>query len=187
MKYVIGVIGVVLLTILAIVLIVTRDTGSGTKQTGKSAVSLYETAKNGGTVTYTTEGQLVGEEERRAVRITVSSGTRKIEVIRGYNNTVEKTETYSNTQAGFEEFIKALELAGFQRKREFTTDDHRGFCPLGRRFIYEFEKSGEDSFKTWSTSCSAKEGTFGGTATTVRQLFEKQIPEYNKAISGVRL
>lgn len=186
MKYVIGVIGVVLLTILAIVLIVTRDTGTQPKQTGKSAVSLYETAKNGGTVTYTVEGQVVGEEEHRAVRITVSSDTRKIEIIRGYNNSVEKTQTFTNTQAGFEEFLKALELAGFNRKRDYTPEDYRGVCPLGRRFIYEFEKSGEESLKTWSTSCSAKEGTFGGTATTIRTLFEKQIPEYNKAISGVR-
>lgn len=187
MKYVIGVIAVVLLTILAIVLILGRDTGTQPNQSGKQAVSLFEQAKDGGTVTFTTEGRLVGEEERRAIRITVSSGSRKVEVLRGYTNIVEKSQTFPNTQAGYEEFLKALEIAGFSRKRAYTPEDERGVCPLGRRFIYEFEKQGEDSLKTWSTTCSDKQGTFGGSSSTIRRLFENQITDYGKFIQGVRL
>jgi hypothetical protein len=187
MKYVIGVIAVIIVTILAIVLIVNRDTNPQPNQTGKQAVSLYDQAKDGGTVSYTVAGKVVGDEERRAVRITVSDESRTVEVLRGYNETVEKSQSFSNTSAGFEEFLKALENAGFSRKRTYDPEDERGICPLGRRFIYEFEKSGEDSLKTWSTSCSAKQGTFGGVATTVRRLFQNQIPEYNEFVSGVKL
>lgn len=187
MKYVIGVIAVIIVTILAIVLIINRDSPDQPNQTGRQAVSLYEQAKDGGTVSYTVEGKVVGDEERRAVRITVGSSTRKIEVLRGYNETVEKSQTFTNTSAGYEEFLKALELAGFSRKRDYTPKDERGVCPLGRRYIYEFEKPGEDTVKTWSTSCSPQQGTFGGVSTTVRQLFQNQVPEYNKFTSGVRL
>lgn len=188
MKYVIGVIAVVIVTILAVILIVNRDgTPDQPGQTGDRVVSLYDQAKDGGTVSYTTEGPVVGEDERRAIRVTVSSGTRKVEVLRGYNESVVKTQTFSNTSAGFEEFLKALEVAGFSRKRDYTTEDERGICPLGRRYIYEFEKSGEDPLKTWSTSCSEKQGTFGGGAVTVRKLFQNQIPDYNKFVADVKL
>jgi hypothetical protein len=187
MKYVIGVIAVVLVTILAVVLIIGRDSpGQQKNQTGKQAVSLYEQAKDGGTVAYKTEGKVVGDEDHYAVRITVSSNTRKVEILRGYNETVEKSQTFTNTQTGYEEFLKAIELAGFSRKRSYTPEDERGVCPLGQRYTYEFEKSGEDSLKTWSTSCGAKQGTFGGVASTIRQLFQNQVPEYNQFVKGVR-
>jgi hypothetical protein len=188
MKYVIGVVAVIIATILAVVLILGRnDTPEQPGQTGTQAVSLYDKAKDGGTVRYTIEGQLVGEDERRAVRITISSGIRKVEVLRGYNESVVKTQTFSNTSAGFEEFLKALEVAGFSRKRTYEPEDERGVCPLGRRYIYEFEKSGEDPVKTWSTSCSEKQGTFGGGAVTVRKLFQNQIPDYTKFVKDVEL
>lgn len=188
MKYVIGAVAVIIATILAIVFILGRnDTPEQPGQTGNRAVSLYDQAKDGGTVTYMIEGKVVGEDERRAIRITVTSGTRKVEVLRGYNETVVKTQNFSNTSAGFEEFLKALEVAGFSRKRAYATEDERGMCPLGRRYIYEFEKSGEDRLKTWSTSCSEKQGTFGGSSVTVRRLFQNQIPDYNKFVSDVKL
>jgi hypothetical protein len=188
MKYVIGVIAVIIVTILAVVLIVNRDGGQeDANQTGKRVVSLYEDAKDGGIVSYTIEGPIVGEDEHRAVRITVNSGTRKIEILKGYNNTVEKSQTFNNTSAGYEEFLKALEIAGFSREQSYNPKDERGVCPLGRRYIYEFEKSGRDNLKTWSTSCSEKQGTFGGVATTIRRLFQNQIPEYSKFVSDTRL
>jgi hypothetical protein len=180
MKYIIGVIGVVLVLIIAIFMIVVNgpESTDTTQKGGNEVVSLFDTARSNGTVRYTLEGRLVGEDQRRAIRISVNSNSRTIEVLKGYNEGVERSQTYGNTSAGFEEFLKALDEAGFSKKRNFSPEDEAGVCPLGNRFVYELRKGTDQELRTWSTSCSAKHGTFGGATSTVQQLFQNQIPDY---------
>lgn len=191
MKYVIGVIGAVVIAVLAILIILLRVPADKSNQPvqkdGKKLVQVSDYAKDNATVVYTMQGHLVGETERRAVRISVNSNERRIEILKGYNETTDKSETYPNTKAGYETFLKALDNSGFSRERPYDPKDERGICPLGNLFIYEIKKSGDGVTRLWSTSCNTKQGTLAGSASAIRQLFQNQVPEYGKFTTGVAL
>lgn len=139
-------------------------------------------------VRYTVNGPIVGKEQHRAVRITVDRNNRTVDVIEGYEGRVIKTQSTSNTQDAYQAFVDALNGANFTK--EFKAQG-RGIesqlCPLGQRYAYELGMGTSDAFRTWSNSCSADQGTFGGNRSVVQTLFQKQIPNYNQFVSGVQL
>jgi hypothetical protein len=137
-------------------------------------------------VSFTVQGKLVGEEERRAVRIIVTPSERTIEILQGYDETVIKTQTFSNKQSAFDTFLRALDNAGFDVYDKEINIDERGACPNGKRYIYTADFNDNSKLRSWSASCS-KTGSFQGDNGIVRLLFENQIPEYPKFISGTRL
>jgi len=189
MKYVLGMLGVILVVVLAIILI--SRGGNKDKppagQQGKRVVKVSEQAKQGTSVQFTTQGKLVGEVERRAIRITITQEERKLDILTGYEEAVERTQVYPNTQAAYETFMTALDYAGLSRERKALTNDERAVCPMGRRYIYELKEYSQELIRLWDTSCGNKWGTFGGDEKNVRQLFQAQIPEYAKQIKGVKL
>jgi hypothetical protein len=185
MKYILGIFGVILVAILAIVLI-TRGGGDKPNSTQKSLV-VAEEAREGVSAVFTIQGAVVGENQRRAIRITINQSERRLEILTGYGEAVERAQTYANTQAGFENFLVALDLAGFDNQKKTLIEDERGACPLGRRYTYELKEFSQDLLSLWSTSCGGKLGTFAGNKTTVSRLFERQIPGYDKQIRGVDL
>lgn len=190
MKYIIGVVGAIIIAILAILIIVLRapsDSATEPQTDGKKVAQVSDYAKQNATVVYTVQGRVVGETERRAVRISINGNERRVEILNGYGETVSKTQTYTNSTAGYETFLKALDNAGFARERSYDPKDERGVCPSGNTFLYEIKRSGEQITRLWSTSCGSKQGTLAGSATAIRQLFQNQIPEYNKFVSGTRL
>lgn len=188
MKYILGVAVVVIALIFAIFAIATRPSDTpGASQDGKKVVTLKEEAGGDSTLIYTVEGKIVGEEQRRAVRISVNRNIRTVEVLEGYTERVVRSESYSNNSTAFDVFVAGLDVAGFSRKRDSKIEDRRGVCPFGRRFTFELRKNNEKPVDTWSTSCSAKEGTFGGAQATVQQLFQGQIPNYSQFTSQVVL
>jgi hypothetical protein len=187
MKYVLGVLGFIILAVIAVVLLATT-TGNRSDgvQEGTKIVNLADYI-SGGEVSYTVAGKIVGEEEFKSVRITVSPSERKIQVLSGYSDKVEKEQVYANTGDAFDAFMRSLSNAGYTRERSVKNKDMRGTCPLGRRYTYKLQQGSDKVVDLWSTSCSAKEGTFGGNRTVIRQLFQNQVPEYNKFIRGYRI
>lgn len=140
-------------------------------------------------VQYSVSGPVVGREEHRSIRIKIDRDTRTFEVLRGYGNEVIKSQETPNTLEAYEAFIAALNGAGFTNS---VAPEGRGqelqSCPLGRIYSYEIEPGTRDSFRTWSNSCSSKkEGTFTGNNKVIQTLFQRQIPNYNKLTSDVRL
>jgi hypothetical protein len=185
MKYILGIFGVIIVAILAIVLI-TRGGGNKPATTQKPLV-VSEEARPGVSAVLTTQGAVTGENQRRAIRITVSQTERRLEILTGYGEAVERAQTYPNTEAGFETFLVALDQAGFENQKKSIVEDERGACPLGRRYIYELKEYSQDLLSLWSTSCGGKLGTFAGNRVTVRRLFERQIPDYATQVRGVDL
>lgn len=186
MKYVLSVLGFIILAVIAVTLLVsTTGNRTGEKLEGDKVVSLSD-HKAAGSVIYTSQGSIVGDDQFRQVRITVNQSERRVELLAGYNGRVEKEQRFANNAQAFDVFMDALSKAGYSLERESAVDGPNGTCPLGRRFIYELRSGSENVVDLWSTSCGTKEGTFGGNATLVRQLFERQISEYNKFVSGVR-
>lgn len=185
-RYVIGVVIVVLIMFFAITRIVGRDD----KRSDDRTVNLAQYAERDGRVEYTTYGKVNGEQERRAIRISVSRGERVVEVLSGYEERVESRQRFDNIEAAYAEFIMALHRAGYARQRA-ADNDQRGYCPLGNRYEYKlFDSATGDSgrvFDYWSTSCNSGQGSFAGQARLVRQLFQQQIPDYNSIVRDIRL
>lgn len=189
MKYILGVFGVIVLLLLIVILIFRSGPSEPVSdvQTGKQQVSLAEYESKPATVSMVVRGQIVADETRRAIRITVTQQERAIEILEGYDEAVVSRQTFPNNTDAYKVFLSALNSAGFTRERETLIKDERGTCPFGRRYVYKLQDGSEQVFRAWSTSCRREDGSFGGNASTVRRLFEKQIPDYQTAIRGVRL
>lgn len=185
MKYILGALGVIFVVILAVVLIMRG--GGDNRSTVEPRLVVSEQAREGISAVLTTQGEVVGEDQRRAIRIVVNQDERRLEILSGYGEAVERASTFANTHAAFETFLVALDQAGFDAKRETAIDDERGACPLGRRYIYELKEHSQELVRLWNTSCGKRLGTFDGNSTTIRRLFEQQIPDYRKAVRGVEL
>lgn len=140
-------------------------------------------------VRFVQEGRIVAPEDHNSIVITITSSSRRIEVYRGYDVGPKRSESFPNNQASYDRFYASLKSSGFFASRDNRNNlDRNGFCPLGTRFDYQ---AGNDistpTQNTWGASCGGQSGTFAGKAGTVRTLFIRQIPEYNKFIQGVTL
>lgn len=182
MKFVLGIIGVIFAAIIVIVLLIS---GGGDRPAERPLI-VSEEAREGVSAVLTTQGQVVGQDQRRAIRVIVNQNERRLEILTGYEEAVERSSTFPNTHAGFETFLAALQQAGFGRKRPTAIDDERGACPLGRQYIYELREYSQELLRSWSSTCS-NQGDFAGRGSTVRTLFEKQIPDYSRLVRGVDL
>jgi len=184
MKYILGVFGVIFVSIIAIVLIMR---GGGDKRTAVKPLVISEEAREGVAAVYTEQGAVVGENQRRAIRVIVNQDERRLEILCGYEEAVERSSTFANTNAAFENFLVALDQAGFEEKKPTAIKDERGACPLGRRYIFELREYSQELLRSWNTSCNGKMGNFDGNTSTVRQLFQKQIPDYSGLTRNVDL
>lgn len=187
MKYIIAVIGVILAAFIAILVIMNRAPGDQKSPNIKGAVKMADYDNLYATVSLTTQGKMVGDSERQSVRISVSRTERKIEILRGYDEAVERSNTYPNTQSGYETFLRALDNAGFTKSRTSKFEDNRGVCPLGNKYIFDLTYNDEHVSSLWATSCSRNDGTFAGASTLIRQLFERQIPDFGAQTRDVKL
>lgn len=185
MRYILGVIAVIFVALIAI-LLVTRD--GGDEQTGRQQIVLSEEAREGTSVALTIQGELVGQNERQAIRVKISQNERRVEILDGYEEAVDRAHTFANTPAAYENFLIALEKLGFTREKDSAAnDDERGVCPTGKTYIYELKEFSQQRLHLWNSSCSSKSGTLGGKGSTIRRLFKAQIPDYKKLVKGVNL
>jgi hypothetical protein len=183
MKYIMGALGVIFLVILVVVLI-TRGGGRGPTE---RPLVVSEQAREGVSAVMTQQGRLVGEDQRRAIRIVVSQDERRIEILTGYDEAIERAHSYPNTPAAFVSFLAALQQADFIDKKVSTVKDVRGACPFGRTFIYEVNEFSQSLFESWGTTCSRAVGTAAGDQKDIRRLFQNQIDDYSLQIRGVSL
>lgn len=188
MKYFAGVLGVLVLLFVVFLLILGRGNDSSAPQ-GTAVVrpaQLADYASQNSVVSVTTVGRLVGDEQHREVRISVSQNERRLEVLSGYNQQVIQSQTYANTRAAYETFLSAIGARGFLSSKKSDLDP-RSVCPTGNRYVYDLSVNGEHTSNLWITSCSKKTGTFNGNSATIRQIFQQQIPDYNKQLQNVNL
>jgi len=189
MKYILGVFGVIVLLLLIVILIVRSGPSKpvGDVQTGKPQVNLAEYESKPATAILITRGEITAEEDRRAIRISVSRQERVIEILDGYDESVLSRQTFVNNEDAYKIFLSALTTAGFTREQESTIKDERGVCPFGRRYVFKLQDGSDQVFRAWDTSCRRLKGNFGGNTSVVRDLFERQIPDYQTVVRGVRL
>jgi hypothetical protein len=151
-------------------------------------LNLTDVAKDGKAVRYVLQGPVSGNEEHHTIRITVDSGTRRVEILEGYSGQVTKSQEFPNTKEAYDAFMAALNGAGFTRTFDAKNRGSESqSCPLGRKFAYEVAPGTDTMFHSWNVSCGGKQGTAAGNTQVIQRLFERQIPDYNKYISGTPL
>jgi hypothetical protein len=185
MRYIVGVLAFILVIFLAVALFFGRGNDSTTQNSQKIA-QMVDYADKNSSVSLTTIGRMVGDTERRAVRVTVTPNERRLEILSGYEESVTSLQTYPNTQEAYSNFLSALGNFGFNKKRDTSVTDPRGLCPTGNRYVYDLSEDGNHISNLWSTSCNDA-SNFAGRSPTIRELFKNQISDYNKQIQSVKL
>jgi hypothetical protein len=186
MRYIIGLLLGIGLIVLTFILIVKAFSGGGGGQQ-RHAVNLNDYATSTAVMRYTIDGPIVSDQEHNRIRITVSKDQVVYEQIQGYEGKLVQTKTYPTNVQAYSTFLRALNIAGFTHGDQKADDDERGYCPRGQRYIYEALDGGDTILRWWSTSCGNTQASFKGSAPTIRSLFQRQVPDYQKLSSGVRL
>lgn len=144
-------------------------------------------SKDAKKVTYTVYGEVVAEEDRRAIRITITNSERKVEVLKGYDQSIIKSQVLSNKESAFDSFLLALETAKYSTRDTAVKNDEREVCPLGNIYAYEADYDDNSSFRSWYATCDGVKASFRGNRSMVDTLFKAQIPEYNAFVNDVSL
>lgn len=188
MRYAVAVILIIVFAIVAIVFL-GRATNTGTSRSNATASRVTKLAdyadNDASSVSWTMQGRLLGEDQFRSVRITVTRHSRTLEILDGYKLVPTRQQDYGNTPEAFQAFTRALDLANFGKERDVKLADERGVCPLGNRYIYRLSEGGSEVMRTWSDSCLTSDGPFSGNPTLIAQLFKNQITDYTKLTSGI--
>lgn len=178
MRYFIGFLITIGLIVLLIILLV--HGGGNKSKLPNSSKTLDSYAGTDATVRLTIDESIVAQQEHHAEQITVGRDQVTYEQITGYDGKVTKSQTYANTESSYSTFLHALDHAGFTKGNTASNlKDERGYCPLGQRYIFELIDNGDDVERFWSTNCSGPKSFLGNTSLNL-QLFQKQVPDYNK-------
>lgn len=185
MRYIVGLLLGIGLIVLTFILIFKAFSGGGTPE--EKGINLNDYATSSAIVRYTIDGVTNSDQIHNKIRITVSQDTVLYEQIQGYEGKLVNSKTYPNNGQSYGNFLRALDLAGFENGNKDFDDDERGYCPTGKRYIYEALDGGDTLVRWWSTSCRKSVGNFEGNSSNIRTLFQRQVPDYGKLVSSVKL
>jgi hypothetical protein len=183
MRYFIGFFATVLLIILLIVLLVR---GGNKPKTPTTVKTLDSYATTNSEVSLTTDGPVNANSLHQQIRITVDRDNATYEQFTGYDGQSVNMQQFPNSENAYESFLLALQQAGFTHGDKTVTQEERGYCPQGDRFIYMLKQGDKVIERYWSTSCGTNKSYLGSTSLT-NSLFKAQIPNYNQLSRGVRL
>jgi hypothetical protein len=137
-------------------------------------------------VSFTQDGRINGDDQHRAIKITVDKFQRKLDILGGYNGNILEEHTYPNTEDAYNVFLHSLQYEGFTLTRKKPTPgSETGQCPQGKRFIFELNDSGDVLSNHWATTCGT--GTSGALTGRIQSLFQAQITDYSKIISNSKV
>lgn len=182
MRYFIGLLGIVAL-ILGVLLLVLRGLGGDEPKDQKQ---LTDYTKTNTIMQLTIQGPVNAEQLHHSVRVTVGRDESRVEILHGYEERVAASQSYPSNEGAYGTFLRALQLMNYTKgNTDSKLADERGYCPEGNRYIFEIENGAHQIQRFWRSSCD--EGTFGGEAGNVIDLFEAQIPDYRSFISDAEL
>lgn len=136
-------------------------------------------------VVLTVRGPIVGNEDFRSYKISITPTSREIVIYQGYQNQPIDKIALDNNSKDYEQFVFALDKANLVKGVEFTGDknDTRGICSTGK--IYDFQVLVGDKVakQLWTSTCSGSKGSLSASANQLINLFIAQIPGSQKLIS----
>lgn len=194
MKNAVFIIGIIAFILAAIFIFVSFQGRVTTVENDIVTTELSGLSSSDATVTFMTEGSVGSAELHRSIRITVSKDSRIIEILGGYQYIPIKSQHYPNTPEAFKPLLIALQNAGFMKKdNNSSISNPEGQCPLGKKYFFSSAGIPDAPKNLWSSTCTTSSlntsslGTFKGDFDTVQELFQDQIPDYSKIVSGVNL
>lgn len=184
-RYFIGIVAVIALLIFLIVMIV----NSNNKPTlPNSTATLQSYAHTNAVASVIIDGPITAPQTHNSVKILISNTSSTIELIKGYNNNIIKSQTFSNSEASYSAFLHSLEYAGFtQGNASPKLSNPSGYCPLGDRYTFELTQNNKTLEKYWSTNCGGTPNTFAGHLGLTLTLFQQQIPDYGNITQNANI
>ncbi len=162
------------------------DTGADSSTPAVQSENVYEVT-SAGTARFSIEGPVVANEDQRSLTISISENVVQMKVYAEYGTKVIAEKSYTNTSDSFDAFLSALDNANVTSRKKNTNTDtdyaDQGVCATGKRYIVEFDQD----VRRWSTTCSSTHGTAGIKLSSIKRLFEKQVPDYRDLIRGTGL
>ena len=175
--------------IFGLVSLVRVMTHSGTKSPD-AAVSLTSqllNTENDRSVSMVGRGPIVGDENFNSYEITVSPTNRTITTWQGYDhNKTIATETLGNNTKAYDQFVNALNYAGYTKSAIMLSNDTHGLCANGRVYDFVLASGASSLDDRWTTNCGIK-GSFRGSAPAVRLLFLAQMPDAPKLVNDINM
>jgi hypothetical protein len=181
MRYFIGFFATILLIILLIILLVR---GGGKPKVPSTVKTLDSYATTNSEVSLTIDGPINAASLHQQVRVTVDRNNATYEQFTGYDGQAVEMQKFPSTQNAYETFLLALQRVGFTRGDKSVTQDERGFCPLGDRYVYMLKQDGRVIERYWAANCSGARSYLGEVSVT-NNLFQAQIPNYNELVQDV--
>jgi len=177
---------VILLMFIVIFLIINHGSDKGKVAETKEPLTSYVDNSNV-TITQTIVGPIRAAEKHFQGEISVTNTATTATRISGYDGNVTDSRSYAMTQAGFSEFLHALNTAGFTLgNTDEGLKNDEGFCPTGRRYIYTIREGANVVQRFWVTSCGGTR-TYKGSLNLTITLFKAQVPDYSRLMSGTGL
>ncbi len=188
MKYGITVLVITFLAIVGVIILMGSGNNKKTSSIPRNTVLAQYGDKDTSSVSWTDYGRLVGDDQRKAIRVTVTKNKRTVELLSNYDEHIEKSTEYINSPKAYESFMLALDNINFGKERNVAKPDDRGMCPVGYVFVYRLTDTGSEIMRTWSDTCNRSDGPYGGiSAALIGKLFQAQITDYNAFVNGVKL
>lgn len=183
MRYFIGILVAILLLILLIIMLVSGNTP-------KKAVTSFKTLPSYATTDAVASMSIAGPINAESVHASIAISVSRTEVVyqqfQGYDNTVVRTQKFTNTEASYDAFLRAIDLAGFTKGNSAKAlSNEQGVCALGQRYVFALNQGDTQLQRFWSTSCGTR--TYGGSTGTTITLFQAQVPGYGTLTQNVRL
>lgn len=132
-------------------------------------------------------GPIVADEEFRSYDIEISPVSRRLTVYKGYDRqSIEDIRLGNNTEA-YAQLVNALNLASFTRTAPSAVgvNDIQGICASGRVYTFSLLQAQSATKQLWAASCRGVDGSFRGSATQVRDLFQSQIPDSSRLLRNI--
>src|SRR3989338_5151263 len=110
MRYGLAILVIAFLAVVGTVIVVSsnNDSDTSTATTRNTKIVDYEN-NDAAKVSWTQQGRLVGDDQRRAVRVTVTKSKRTVEILDFYAERVEKSDEFANSPEAFSAFVRALD------------------------------------------------------------------------------
>jgi hypothetical protein len=139
-------------------------------------------ASSGSFVRMTKIGPVKSEEDHREMIITVSSGQRKIETIKGYLGTPIKTQTFVNNTAAYQSLLTQLTNDGFFTVKTLKAgqkQDEAKTCTDGSRYKLELVNGKDTVLTNWGSTCG-RGSLLSTSASRIEEDFTRQIPGFSE-------
>jgi hypothetical protein len=173
----------VLLVFLGLVFGIRALVTDRTITTGVTQPALLNTSADRA-VRLTVRGPIIADDKFKSYSITISPNVRSLTVYTGYMKSVTKQVNFNNNIPSYEQFVYALDSAGFMNGDDKSNTEERGVCAVGR--IYEFETllKTKTVKKLWTSSC-ARGNSSASSYTRISNLFTNQIVGGGSIISTI--